>query len=146
MSSKNTTSMVLAIVAGVLFLLAGITGAAAWEAIRHFVTANIVENEIVEFAFAILIFLASLGGVIVIAGGLLIGKNRVGIGKFLIALGAGIGLIGLIITIIVAAMENDLTVGGFFTVGMVGLILSIVARALAKKEEKPSKPSKKSKK
>jgi hypothetical protein len=81
----------------------------------------------------ILIFIASLGGLSVIAGGLLIGKNKVGTGKFLIALGAGLGLIGLLISIYIGYTEGSLTIGSFFSVGVIGLILSIVARLIAKK-------------
>jgi len=50
-----------------------------------------------------------------------------------IALGAGLGLIGLIISIIVALMENNFTIGSFFSLGFLGLILSIVARLMIKK-------------
>jgi len=146
MSGRNTTSMVLAIVAGILLLIAGLSGAAAWETIKTFVSNNVVDNSAIQIVFAILIFIASFGGIVVILGGLLIWKNKVGIGKFLIALGAGLGLIGLIVSIIVAAVESDLTIGGFLTMGGIGIILSIVARVMAKKEEELSKKSKKKKK
>ena len=81
-----------------------------------------------------LIFIASLGGITVITGGLLIGKKKVGTGKFLIALGAGLGIIGLIISIYVGYTEGSLTIGSFFSIGAIGLILSITARIMAKKE------------
>ena len=146
MSGRNTTSMVLAIVAGVLLLIAGLSGAAAWESIKNFVTNNVADNSAIQMVFAILIFIASLGGIVVILGGLLIWKNQVGFGKILIVLGAGIGIIGLIVSIIVAVAESDLTIGGFLTLGGIGIILSIVARAVAKKERGPGKKSKNKKK
>jgi len=49
-------------------------------------------------------------------------------------LGAGLGLIGLIFSIIVAVFEGSLTVGGYFSIGGVGLLLSIIARIMAKKK------------
>ena len=134
MASKNRMAMGIAIVAGILLLIAGVSGLATWEAIKDFVTNNIIDNSIVQIVFAILIFIASLGGISVIAGGLLIGKNKIRTGKFLITLGAGLGLIGLIFSIIVAYIENNLTIGSFFSVGAIGLILSIIARLSVKKE------------
>ena len=134
MTSRNKQAMVIAIIAGIFLLIAGVSGIATWETIEDFVTKNIIDNVIVQIVFAVLIFIASLGGISVIFGGLLIGKNNVGIGKFLITLGAGLGLIGLIFSIIVAYMEENLTIGSFFSIGAIGLILSIIARMRAKKE------------
>lgn len=132
MSSKNSQAMGIAIVAGILLLIAGVSGLATWETIKDFVTTHVMDNSIVQIVFAILIFIASLGGIAVIAGGLLIGKNKIGTGKFLIALGAGLGLIGLIFSVLVAYVEGNLTIGSFLSIGSIGLILSIVARVVAK--------------
>jgi len=134
MASKNSKAMAIAIIAGILLLISGVSGLATWETIKDFVTTNIIDNTFVQIIFTILIFIASLGGISVIAGGLLIGKNKIGTGKLLISLGAGLGLIGLIFSIIVAYTEGNLTLGSFFSIGVIGLILSIVARAVAKKE------------
>ncbi len=134
MSSKNSKAMVIAIIAGILLLISGISGFATWEAIKNFVTTNIIDNYIVQIVFVVLIFIASLGGLSVIIGGLFIGKDKIGSGKLLISLGAGLGLIGLIISVVVAIMENNFTIGSFFSVGAIGLILSIVARLMVKKD------------
>ena len=133
MSSKNKQAMIIAIIAGILLLISGVSGVATWETIKDFVTENIVDNAVVQIVFAVLIFIASLGGISVIAGGLLIGKNSISGGKFLITLGAGLGLIGLIFSIIVGYMEDSLTIGSFFSIGAIGLILSIIARMRATK-------------
>lgn len=132
MSKRNRTAMIIAIVAGILLLVAGMSGVAAWEAIKTFVTTYIIDNIAVQIVFAILIFIASLGGISVIIGGLLIGKNKVRTGKFTISLGVGMGLIGLIVSIVMAVMANSLIIGEFMSVGGTGLILSIVARVVAK--------------
>jgi hypothetical protein len=131
--AKNSKAMGVAIVAGILLLIAGVNGIAAWSEIERFVTENIADNFVIQMVFVVLIFIASLGGIAVIAGGLLIGKDKVGTGKFLIALGAGLGLIGLIISIYIAYTEGSLTIGSFFSIGAIGLILSIIARMMAKK-------------
>ena len=132
MSKRNRTAMIIAIVAGILLLVAGMSGVAAWEAIKTFATTYIINNIAVQIVFVILIFIASLGGISVIIGGLLIGKNKVRTGKFTISLGVGMGLIGLMVSIVVAVMENSLIIGEFMSVGGIGLILSIVARVVAK--------------
>ena len=135
MGSKKSMAMIIAIFAGILLIISGISGMATWETIKNYVINNVTDNEIVQIVFAILIFIASLGGISVIVGGLLIGKNKIGLGKLFITLGAGLGIIGLIFSIIVAFTEDSLTLGSFFSIGMLGLILSIVARILAKKEK-----------
>ena len=132
MGSKNTQAMAIAVVAGILLLIAGLSGVATWEVIKCYVTEHIIDNEIVQILFAVLIFIASLGGISVIFGGILIYKNKVRLGRFIIALGAGLGLLGLIFSIIVAYSENNLTFSSFLSIGMIGLILSIIARFIAK--------------
>lgn len=133
MASKYGTAMYVAIVAGILLLLSGTSGLATWELVKEFVTNNITDNAAVQIIFAILIFIASLGGLAVIVGGILIGKENLGTGKFLITLGAGMGIIGLIVSIYIAYVQGSLTIGSFFTVGFTGLLLSIIARSMAKK-------------
>jgi hypothetical protein len=134
MKKDNKKAMIVAILAGILLLISGISGLATWETIKDFVINNIIDNSFVQIIFAILIFIASLGGISVIIGGLLIGKDKIRTGKLFISLGAGLGIIGLIFSIIVAIMENNLIIGSYFSVGFIGLILSIIARLLIKKE------------
>ena len=78
MRAKNSTAMIIAIVAGILLIISGISGMATWETIKDYVTEHVTDNEIIQIVFAILIFIASLGGLSVIIGGLLIGKNKIG--------------------------------------------------------------------
>jgi len=124
--------MGIAFIAGILLIIGGISGLATWETIKNFVTTHILDNSIIQIVFAILIFIASLGGIAVILGGILIGKNKVLSGKFIITLGAGLGLIGLIFSLTITFIEGNFTIGSFFSVGIIGLILSIVARMHAK--------------
>ena len=132
MASRNKAAMGVAIVAGLLLLIEGVSGFATWTTIKEFVTNNVTDNEIVLYIFVILILIASLGGIAVIIGGLLIGKNKVKTGKFIIALGTGLGLIGLIVSIIIGVSEGSFTLNSLITLGAIGLILSIVARMMAK--------------
>ncbi len=139
MPGRNRAAMVIAIVAGIMLFATGISGAATWETIKTFVATHIADNIAVQIIFAILIFIAALGGIAVIIGGLLIGKNKVLAGKIIIGLGAGMGLIGLIVSVVLAVATNSFNIGSFFgafmTVGGIGLILSIIARSVAKQEK-----------
>lgn len=136
MSERNKTAMYIAISAGVMLLIAGITGVAFIEKIRDFAKSQF-NNEALNLVFVILIFLAALGGILVMLGGILIGKNKVGLGKVLITIGVGTGLIGLIMTLYVLAVQKtmDTSIGGIF--GLIGIILSVVARMMAKKDDSP---------
>ena len=113
MSSKNKKAMYIAIIAGILLLIEGISGLATMNVIKDFVTTHIADNQILQIIFTILIFIASLGGIAVIIGGIIIGKNHIKTGKILIIIGVGIGIIGLIVAFIVAYMQNNLTISSF---------------------------------
>ncbi len=133
MSRRNKAAMVIAIAAGTLLFVAGVNGAASWEVIRSIVSTYITDNAEIQTVFAVLIFVASLGGISVAIGGLAIGKNFVFFGKILISLGAGMGLIGLIVNIILAAVQNSFVASTYLSAGGIGLILSILARYIIKK-------------
>lgn len=134
MKKKNKGTMIIAFIAGFLLIISGISGVNTWETIQNFVITFIIDNFFVEILFAILIFIASLGGISVIIGGILIGKNKTGTGKFFILLGAGLGLIGLIFSILVTIYEGEFALGSYFSIGGIGLILSIIARMISKKD------------
>jgi len=130
--SNNEKAGLIALVGGILMLLAGVTGAAAWVTIGEIVE-EMMGNDSLTIVFQILAILGGLGGLLVILGGLLFWKKGSGsakVGKLLITIGAGFGLIGLIIFIILALMGDDpgTALFGALTIGFIGLILSIIAR------------------
>ena len=133
MSLINKPAMYAAIVGGVCLLIAGLTGVATWSNIRDIIVENVTDDQIVQDVFYYMIIIAGLGGFAVILGGLLIGADKVGIGRFLITLGAGMGLIGFLITFglwYANGMQGAFTIGGSI-VGLIGIVLSIVARQIA---------------
>jgi len=120
----------IAVVAGVLILMAGLTGVAEWEQNQQIVEFIIGESEIVSEVFFILILIASFGGLAVIAGGWLLIKNRSFVGKLLVDLGAGAGLIGVLIAVGGAYLDGGtLAITGLGS-GFLGLVLSVVARMM----------------
>ena len=133
MASRNTVAMILAVIAGLLLILSGINGLGMWELIKAFVTTYIVDHFVVQLIFAGIIFIASLGGIAVIAGGLLIGKERITTGKLLVMLGTGMGLIGLAAAIAIDYESGNFSIENYLSLGTIGIILSIVARMTAGK-------------
>jgi hypothetical protein len=139
---KNGLSVTLAIIGGILLFQVGWIGSigfiadvAAYAAL-YFPTVA----EVVTLILTILLYIASLGGIAVIIGGILIAVDQIRIGKFVIGLGAGIGLVGLIIMLVeaylaggVAALTDILTLISQ-SIAWIGVILSIIARSRAKSE------------
>ena len=90
-----------------------------------------------SFVLQALNFIASLGGVAVIVGGILIYVGRKKLGKFIIGIGAGMGLIGFLIVVGSALFHGWARTVAFLllisqSLGWIGVILAIVAIRLAK--------------
>lgn len=98
-------------------------------------------GEILGWILIILRYIASLGGVAVIIGGYLVTTDRVGTGKFIIGIAAGLGLIGLIINLATAYMAVGIAAFTDFlnllstSAIVLGPVLAIVARTMVKKPE-----------
>lgn len=139
---KNSLSIVLALIGGFLLFQVSWVGSIGFIAdIAIYAQTNFpAAAEAITLVLSILLYIASLGGIAVIIGGLLIAINRIGTGKFVIGLGAGVGLIGLIIMLVeaylaggIAALTEILTLISQ-SIAWIGVILSIIARNRAKSE------------
>lgn len=131
----NEKAGMYAILGGVLMLIAGTTGASMWADLGEIVI-EITGQQYLGTVFRVLVMLGSLGGLLVILGGILIhGKlaESVSGGKILITIGAGFGLISLLIFLVVTLMGDEpiSILIAAIGIGFVGLILSIVARQKA---------------
>ena len=139
-STRNRTAGILAVIGGLFILIGGGTGMARFLSELSEIVQDLLggKNETVETIFWILIIIAALGGISVIIGGLLIYKEYIIPGKILTALGAGIGVIGLILGIVTAfAKGEELQFFSWLTTSLmgIGLVLSLVARMIAKRPE-----------
>jgi len=136
--TKYEKAFILAIAGGILMLITGMSGAATWRQLGE-MAEEVTRSGILGDIFRVLVILGALGGLLVIIGGLMFilkskkvqQKTRVGIGKVLISIGAGFGLIGLLILCIVTFLSDNPVQGLFGAIGLgfVGLVLSIIARA-----------------
>jgi len=140
---RNKVPFILCIIGGALMMYAGIVGSVGiWEDILTF-AATIAPGfaDIMQWIFVILLNIASLGGIAVIIGGYLITTNRVGTGKFIIGIAAGLGIFGLIMNVYTMYMAIGMAA---FTellnllstsAAALGPVLTIVARIMTKKPE-----------
>ena len=135
-SLRNSLAFTLSVPAGILLLLKGIAGPTeAYSWLLNFLSSGIIADQTVQSIITtillILIFISTLGGIAVIAGGFLVWKNHVTIGKILIALGAGVGFFWVIFLIFTLASTGNLF-SQYSLIGWTGLILAFTARLLAK--------------
>ena len=104
----------LGIAGGVMMIIAGVTGAATWENIGN-IAIQITGLDGLGPVFQGLVLLGSLGGFLVILGSMFIGwkiikwprNRRHKIGKVMISIGAGFGLIGLMIMLAIILFGDD---------------------------------------
>jgi hypothetical protein len=139
---KNQTPFALCIIGG-LFLIAagynhGIGTIFLIYAFVHAIVALAPYYFIIDAVLTILGLIAWSGGFAVILGGYLLTTSQVRLGKFIIAIAAGFGLISFILTIVWFILFGGF-VGLLFLIWLVmnsvwaiGLILTIIARSTAK--------------
>jgi hypothetical protein len=139
---KNGLSVALALIGGILLFQVSWVGSVGFIAdIAAYAAAFFpTAAEAITLILTILLYIASLGGIAVIIGGILIAMERIGTGKFVIGLGAGVGLFGLIIMLVEAylaggtAAITDILLMISQSMAWIGVIMSIVARSRAKSE------------
>ena len=136
--SRRVTAFIIATIAGMLLLLTGIQGPIGlYQTIRN-TLPNLIQNQsIIQTAdtiAAIFIAIALGGGLAVIAGGIIILFNHVTIGKFVIAVGTGVGIVWLIVLSItlLSTLQVSAVIEQYSILGWIGLILSFLARIVAK--------------
>ncbi len=142
--TNNEQAGLIAMIGGILMLLAGISGAATWAALGT-LTEEIIGNDSFNLVFQILALLGSLGGLIVILGGLFINgqyvkkmkmpkDKRLKLGKLFITIGAGMGVVGLLIFLVLVMFSDDPAgnILGAVGLGFIGLVLTIISRKKAK--------------
>ena len=140
MESRKIAAL-LAYAGGTLLLIAGATGSTG---IIGTVIEYLIENlggataNLLSLILQALNFIADLGGISVIIGGSFIINQRFRIGKFIIRIGAGMGLIGFLIILASAFLHGWINAINFITtisqsIGWIGIILSITATLVAHK-------------
>ena len=138
--------IITCIIGGALMLLASIVGTAA----SYLIIGDIVANQLPEYRdliitfLGICVFIAGFGGASVIVGAIIAFKVRP-MGKWIIGLGAGMGLIGFISWIVTGIIAGTLTgtvieilIGlllGPASYGIIGVFITIFGRKKIKKKK-----------
>ena len=130
----------ICILGGILMIIASIVGSVAFFALVFGIASDLLGSEaafVLSIILTIFAIIAGLGGVAVIIGVILVIKDKIGLGKFIIGLGAGLGLIGLVIFVITSFMAGPLAIiyaliNGSY--GFLGVLLTIFARRKFKKD------------
>ena len=132
--------VLLCILGGILMIISSAVGSVSFFALVFGIASDLLGEEVALALFIVLTifaFIAALGGVAVIIGVILVTRDKIGLGKFIIGLGAGMGLIGLIIFIATNFMAGSLAILYAFIyggIGLFGVILTIFARRTFKKD------------
>ena len=135
---ENKKWVLLCIIGGILMFLSSVVGNVSFFATIFDVIATFAPQtaQVLSIILWIFAFIAMGGGISVIIGALLVGKGNTGTGKFIIGLGAGMGLIGLIIFLLTTLMGGT-AVADFTAIyiqiangsyGFLGVLLTIYAR------------------
>jgi len=131
-------------------IIASVIGSAlVYQLIVDYISGQLGEYEnYVRIFLAICIYIALGGGISVIVGAIIATKT-LGLGKWIIGLGAGMGLLGFIIFIVTGIYAGTLTgtvveiiIGlllGPASYGIIGVFLTIFARKGMKKDKKDKK-------
>jgi hypothetical protein len=140
-TTRNRLAACIAFVSGILFLVSGYR---ANIEIYNLVREQLVVNTTRDFwTYAVvpvgfLALLAQLGGLTVLMGAGLFAANRVNIGKFLVFVGTGQGLITILIRIATEfwtgglALENNYVTWLTSTAAGLGIVFAIVASYVTK--------------
>lgn len=140
-TTRNRLAACIAFVSGILFLVSGYR---ANIEIYNLVREQLVVNTARDFwTYAVvpvgfLALLAQLGGLTVLMGAGLFAANRVNIGKFLVFVGTGQGLITILIRIATEfwtgglALENNYVTWLTSTAAGLGIVFAIVASYVTK--------------
>jgi hypothetical protein len=135
---RNKTAGLLCIMGGALLVIAGTTGMKPLlEQILTYIQPTVDSSPFLATIFKVLIFVATLGGISIIIGGLLT-FHVPRIGKLLVMLGAGLGLFGFMIPMSLV-WHQGIPINGLLkgyvspTWGYVlGILLTIIGRLMAK--------------
>ncbi|MHA1387860.1 MAG: hypothetical protein ACTSW8_08700 [Candidatus Thorarchaeota archaeon] len=140
---RNKVPFILCLIGGALMLYAGVIGSVGiWGDILA-LAATLAPGfaKVMGWILTILVNIASMGGIAVIIGGYLIITNRVGTGKFIIGIAAGMGLFGFIILIYTMYTAMGMAAFGEIlnllstSAALAGPVITIIARTMAKKPE-----------
>lgn len=128
---KRIISFILAIISGIFLILSGTNGMSLIEKISDFVL-RYFNIQILKLILGLLTIVASFGGISVIIGGFLIYKKKIRLGRFIILIGTGAGLISLLLQFLILIFTQGISINWFLSFSTLGVILSVLARQIVR--------------
>ncbi len=125
---RNTQAAILAAIAGVLLLIVGLNGVAGVDRFFALLESWLGTNEALRILAYVLAAIAALGGVAVLIGAYCVGTDRVRIGKLLITLGSGAGILTLLLFLAKNVAAEEFSYIYAVLPAILGVVLAIVAR------------------
>jgi hypothetical protein len=140
-NNRNRLAATIAFTSGILFLLSGYKA--------NLMIYHLIENEItihiagqfgifVLFPIGLLALLSQLGGITVIMGAALFAANRVNIGKFLVAIGTGQGLVTITLRILSEVWSGHSLLANNYVIWLtssgagLGILFAILSESISK--------------
>jgi hypothetical protein len=135
---RNMIAGALSLAAGVCFILGGVSGAGMWRDMAGWAAPTLgdLQGPVTQLLLVVA-SIATLGGILVIGGGISILAQRVFLGQLMVLVGGGTGLTGLVISLGVpiwqgGVMESWKALAALVSLSGAGTILAIAAGFMTK--------------
>lgn len=129
---RNTEAAILAAIAGVLLLVVGLNGVAGVDRFFALLQEWFGTNEALRILAYVLAAIAALGGVAVLIGAYFVAVDHVRLGKLLITLGSGAGILTLLLFLARNVAAEQFSYVTAVLPAILGVVLAIAARFIAK--------------
>lgn len=126
--TPNDEAAILAVVAGVFLLAAGVSGAPQFERTFLLLHRLLGPLPLLRPVAFLVVSIAAWGGFAVIAGGLVVRLDHPQVGKVLMYLGTGFSVFSLAAFVVLQLADRTIPFAGGIGFGAVGVVLSIAAR------------------
>ena len=139
--TNNTKSFWILVISGLMMIWGGvgywtgpgIVGTIGNFIINYFLVTDLALVWFIRFFVWICAIFGAFGGFSVILGAIFVYREHITIGKFIVGLGAGVGLISFIFLLIIATMMGLWAILGVLwilstNIGWMGVVLSIYGR------------------
>lgn len=134
----NSNALLLCLVGGLLVMLAGVSGTIQLMEELLLSNGDVMDPTAlmtVEIVTGMLVLLTGLGGIGIVASGIILTTRRVQLGRILVALFTGMGVLGLAANLVQLVMVGTLAMDLMHQVGQslgwIGAIFAIIARTVA---------------
>lgn len=123
----------LSLISGLLLIISGTTGVSGIAKLEYYVL-NIVNLKALTLLFMPFLIVASFGGAAVMFGGYQIYKGRDTIGRFLVMLGSGAGLISFGISVFFVIITQEIPLSWRFSFTSIGFVLALVIQIISRRK------------